>query len=154
MSSQSSPTLNKRAAELIREMVKLQIDIVDVNLFLVAGPSVDRNRCIIAGNQMLDLAQVAHRFEMPSEYSTALLSLGKSLLTSNTPFDTLIRCYQTAKDNYQSIEKGLYEMPEIFYVYIEEGEYVISSVAHRDDAPMTSGTLEDCQTYVNTHSIF
>lgn len=153
MTSKPSPTLNNRAAELIREMVKLQIDIVDVNLFLVAGPTVDRNRCVIAGNQMLDLAQVADRFEMPSEYSTALLDLGKTLLTSN-PFDTLIRDYQAAKDTYQSIEKGLYEMPEIFYVYIEEGEYVISSVAHRNDAPMTSGTLGDCQAYVNTHSIF
>lgn len=151
----SKQVLSERAHEIVVEMVKLQLDLVDFHLAL-SEPKPNHETFVIAGNQMLDLAQISLGFGMSQEFAKALHDLGGVLLYITNP-PVFKRDYQKAKEVYLSTfepKKGLYEMDKIFYVYLINGELEISSTVHKFDAPMFSGTRSDCETYVKNNPLF
>jgi hypothetical protein len=94
----SKQVLSERAHEIIVEMVQLQLDLVDLTL---TEPEPNHENLVIAGNQMLDLAQISLGFGMSQEFAKSLHDLGGVLLYITNP-PIFKRDYQKAKEVYLS----------------------------------------------------
>lgn len=59
------------------------------------------------------------------------------------------------QDDYEYLMgTGNYSDDIIHYVYIINGEYKILTSNKRNDAPMYSGTLIECESFINNKPIF
>lgn len=96
----SNSPLDARFAELLQEMVQLQIDILDHNLTL--NDTANHFHIVIAGNQMLDFAQIAEGNGMTQDYVNALDNLGHAVISMSSTYATekALSDYQSAKATY------------------------------------------------------